>query len=118
MLRTGTSTRASSTEVHMAQNIPSQAGIVGTPEIIDPDPTQAEDYEVGLKSHNQWQLAWRKFRKHRLALIGLGIISALFVIAIVGPVVIPLSFTEMPQPSHVVQVGRAPCCTVGNAGPR
>ena len=37
------------------------------------------DYEVGLESLSQWQLAWRKFRKHHLALIGLGILAALFV---------------------------------------
>jgi peptide/nickel transport system permease protein len=102
----------------MAQNIESQAGIVGTPEIIDPDPTQAEDYEVGLKSLNQWQLAWRKFRKHRLALIGLGIISALIVIAVVGPVLMPFSFTDIPQPDQVVQMGRPPFCAVYNANAR
>jgi len=28
------------------------------------------DYEVALVSLNQWQLAWRRFRKHHLALIG------------------------------------------------
>jgi peptide/nickel transport system permease protein len=96
----------------MAQNIESQAGLVSTPEIIDPDPTAAEDYEVGLKSLNQWQLAWRKFRKHRLALIGLGIIAALIVIAIIGPVLMPFSFTDIPQPDQIVQTGRPPFCAV------
>ena len=43
------------------------------------------DYEVSLESLSQWQLAWRKFKKHRLALIGLGILLVLFVVAIVGP---------------------------------
>ena len=32
------------------------------------------DYEVNLESLSQWQLAWRKFKTHRLALIGLGIL--------------------------------------------
>ena len=32
------------------------------------------DYEVGLESLSQWQLAWRKFKRHRLAMIGLGIL--------------------------------------------
>ncbi len=49
------------------------------PQIVDPDPAQAEDYEVGLKSLNQWQLAWRKFRKHKLALIGLAVLAVLLV---------------------------------------
>ena len=31
------------------------------------------DYEVSLESLSQWQLAWRKFRKHRLALVGMGV---------------------------------------------
>jgi peptide/nickel transport system permease protein len=79
-----------------------------SPEIIDPDPTAAEDYEVGLKSLNQWQLAWRKFRKHKLALIGLGLIFALIAIAIVGPFLMPFSFTEIPQPDQIVQQGRPP----------
>ncbi|HEY8989959.1 MAG TPA: hypothetical protein VIM39_13120, partial [Candidatus Limnocylindrales bacterium] len=41
------------------------------------------DYEVQLESLNQWQLAWRKFRKHRLAIVGLVILIVLVVAAIV-----------------------------------
>ena len=41
------------------------------------------DYEVGLESLSQGQLAWRKFRKHRLALIGLGILGGLLLVALV-----------------------------------
>jgi len=95
----------------MAQNIDQPAGgLAARPEIVDPDPTQAEDYEVGLTSLNQWQLAWRKFRKHRLALIGLGIITALILIAIVGPILMPFAFTDIPKldPSEIVQRGRPP----------
>ena len=58
----------------MTQNVEQQAGLVAAAEVIDPDPTAPEDYEVGLKSLNQWQLAWRKFRNHKLAIIGLGLI--------------------------------------------
>ena len=43
------------------------------------------DYEVGLESLNQWQLAWRKFKRHRLALVGLGLLSVLVAAAIIGP---------------------------------
>jgi peptide/nickel transport system permease protein len=93
----------------MAQNIEQPAGGLGAqPEIVDPDPTQAEDYEVGLKSLNQWQLAWRKFRKHKLALIGLGIIAALILVAIVGPILLPFNFTDIPRPDEIVQRGRPP----------
>jgi len=92
----------------MSHAIEPPAGPATAPEIIDPDPTAAEDYEVGLKSLNQYQLAWRKFRKHRLALIGLGIISALILVAIVGPFLMPFSFTDIPRPDKIVNQGRGP----------
>lgn len=79
-------------------------------EIVDPDPTKAADYEVGLKSLNQWQLAWRKFKKHRLALIGLGLLAVMLVIAVVGPYLLPFDFKEIPKPDQVVQMGRPPFC--------
>lgn len=79
-----------------------------TPEVVDPDPTKAEDYEVGLKSLNQWQLAWRKFRKHRLALIGLGILGILVFVAVFGPVLMPFSFNDIPTPDQFVNEGRPP----------
>jgi peptide/nickel transport system permease protein len=92
----------------MAPRDDMQPDHIPSPEIIDPDPTAAEDYEVGLKSLNQWQLAWRKFRKHKLALIGLGLIFAFFAIAVVGPFLMPFSFNEIPQPDQLVQQGRPP----------
>ena len=67
----------------MAPKDDMHADLGSSPEIVDPDPTAAEDYEVGLKSLNQWQLAWRKFRKHKLALIGLGLIFAFIAIAVI-----------------------------------
>jgi peptide/nickel transport system permease protein len=69
------------------------------------------DYEVQLESLNQWQLAWRKFRKHRLALIGLGMLFALVVIAIVGPILSPFVFNEIPKPDKAVYAGRPPSLT-------
>jgi peptide/nickel transport system permease protein len=92
----------------MAPKDETHAGPSPSPEIIDPDPTAAEDYEVGLKSLNQWQLAWRKFRKHKLALIGLGLLFAFLAIAVIGPVLMPFSFNEIPQPDQIVQQGRPP----------
>src|SRR6186713_2409443 len=92
----------------MTQNI-EQAG-QSAAEVIDPDPSAPEDYEVGLKSLNQWQLAWRKFRKHHLALIGLAIIGVLILDAVIGPVLLPFSFTDIPTPTQVVGTGRPPFC--------
>jgi peptide/nickel transport system permease protein len=49
----------------------------------------AADVEVALVSLGQWQLAWRKFRRHRMALTGLGIFGVMVVVAIVGPILNP-----------------------------
>jgi len=67
-----------------------------------------EDYEVQLESLNQWQLAWRKFRKHKLALIGLGILVFLIFAAIVGPILSPFVFNQIPKPDKTVYAGRPP----------
>src|SRR4051812_35834073 len=98
----------------MTQNV-EQVGVTAGPEIVDPDPTKAADYEVGLKSLNQWQPAWRKFRKPPLALIGLGILGALLVIAVVGPFLMPFSFTDIPKPDQIVGTGRPPFCAFYDA---
>jgi peptide/nickel transport system permease protein len=66
------------------------------------------DYEVQLESLSQWQLAWRKFKTHRLALIGLLILAALIVVAIIGPVVAPFVFNDIPKPDVHVYAGRPP----------
>jgi peptide/nickel transport system permease protein len=92
----------------MAHNLGTPADPSSAPVIIDPDPTAAVDYEVGLKSLNQWQLAWRKFRKHRLALIGLGIIVTLILVAVVGPFLVPFAFNDIPRPDKIVTGGRGP----------
>jgi peptide/nickel transport system permease protein len=66
------------------------------------------DYEVNLESLSQWQLAWRKFKTHRLALIGLGILAALIAIAIIGPFFMPFVFNDIPNPDVHVYAGRPP----------
>jgi peptide/nickel transport system permease protein len=52
----------------------------------------AADYEVGLVSLNQWQIAWRKFKRHRLALVGVALLTGLVAAAIVGPIIAPYDF--------------------------
>jgi len=79
-----------------------------TAEIEAGTPGPKADYEVGLESLSQWQLAWRKFKKHRLALIGLGILATFAVVAIVGPILMPFSFDKVPRPDVVVNQGRPP----------
>ena len=54
------------------------------------------DYEVALVSLNQWQLAWRRFRKHHLALIGAAIFLAMVAVGVFGPVLFPYDPTYVP----------------------
>jgi peptide/nickel transport system permease protein len=68
----------------------------------------AADYEVNLQSLSQFQLAWRKFRKHRLALLGLGILAMLIAVAIIGPIIAPYEFTNTTPPDEIVYEGRPP----------
>jgi peptide/nickel transport system permease protein len=91
----------------MAQNIEPLTTASAAAEVVD-SPAAPADYEVGLKSLNQWQLAWRKFRKHHLAIVGLGLIAFLFGVAIIGPVLLPFNFTDIPKPDQIVGAGRPP----------
>lgn len=79
---------------------------VPQPDVVDT--AAATDYEVGLESLNQWQLAWRRFRKHRMALIGLGILAFLIAVAIVGPIFMPFDFNNVAAPDQIVYAGRPP----------
>ena len=56
----------------------------------------ATDVEVPLESLGQWQLAWRRFRKHRMALIGLGIFGGMVAVAVLGPLVLPYDPLDIP----------------------
>lgn len=47
------------------------------------------DFEVALESLNQWQLAWRRYRRHRMAVVGAGIFLFMVVLGIVGPIIWP-----------------------------
>jgi len=72
-----------------------------------PEQRPAADYEVSLRSLSQMELAWRKFRQHRLALVGLGILIFLVGVALIGPIFLP--FTPVPpRPDHIVFTGRPP----------
>jgi peptide/nickel transport system permease protein len=72
-----------------------------------PDAPASADYEVALRSLSQWELAWRRFRTHRLALVGLGLLLALVLIAIIGPIFLPFKAVP-PRPDEIVFRGRPP----------
>jgi len=66
------------------------------------------DYDVQLESLSQWQLAWRRFKKHRMAMVGSGIMLTMFAIAIVGPFLVPYDYYHLPAPDEIVYAGRPP----------
>jgi len=54
------------------------------------------DVEVALESLSQWQLAWRRFKRHKMALLGLGIFGVMVAIAILGPILVPYNPLDIP----------------------
>jgi ABC-type dipeptide/oligopeptide/nickel transport system permease subunit len=82
-------------------SIPADDTGLGKPPSTAPAPGNA-DYEVALESLNQWQLAWRRYRKHKLALVGTVIFGIMLFMAVFGPIIWPydpLSLrTDLPGP--------------------
>jgi peptide/nickel transport system permease protein len=66
------------------------------------------DYDVQLESLNQWQLTWRRFKRHRMALIGATLFLGMVVIGVFGPLVLPYDSTHIPTPDVRVSAGRPP----------
>jgi peptide/nickel transport system permease protein len=54
------------------------------------------DVEVALESLSQWQLALKRFLRHRMALVGLAVFTAIILIAIIGPIVAPYNPLDIP----------------------
>jgi peptide/nickel transport system permease protein len=77
----------------------------------EPTPGSA-DYEVALESLNQWQLAWRRFRRHRLAMVGLAIFAFMLFLAIFGPIIWPYDplalRSDLPGPQGFTPVQMPP----------
>ncbi|HEY7935533.1 MAG TPA: ABC transporter permease [Candidatus Limnocylindrales bacterium] len=64
------------------------------------DGAGTEDVEVALESLSQWQLAWRRFKLHRLAAVGLCIFGFMVLMAIFGPILDPYDPIFIPN-AHV-----------------
>jgi peptide/nickel transport system permease protein len=54
------------------------------------------DNEVALESLSQWQLAWRRFKRHKMAMVGAVIFITIILIAIVGPFLVPFEMMNFP----------------------
>jgi ABC-type dipeptide/oligopeptide/nickel transport system permease subunit len=59
-----------------------------------------EDYEVSLVPLSQWQLAWRRFKKHRLALVGSVMVGMMVLIAVFGPMLWPYDALDLAKISR------------------
>jgi ABC-type dipeptide/oligopeptide/nickel transport system permease subunit len=56
-----------------------------------------QDFEVALESLNQWQLAWRRFKRHRLAVVGSSFLIGMILVAILGPILWPYDPNDIPN---------------------
>jgi peptide/nickel transport system permease protein len=94
----------------MAELGPSRLGdaapgpLVGIEEI---DALQT-DYDVALQSLTQWEIAWRRFRRHRMAILGALLFFGMVLAAIVGPLFLPFNLQRLPVPDEFVTMGRPP----------
>ena len=85
-----------------------QARIVETPADLEELLAAHPDYDVQLESLNQRQLAWRRFKRHRMALIGSSLFLSMVVIGIVGPFLLPFDRSALVPVDQIVQNGRPP----------
>ncbi len=82
--------------------------VAATPAEIEDLETTHGDYEIQLKSLSQFELAWRRFKRHRMALIGSFLFLGMVAVGIVGPIVLPYDFLRIPIPDQFVGAGRPP----------
>jgi ABC-type dipeptide/oligopeptide/nickel transport system permease subunit len=54
------------------------------------------DNEVALKSMSQWELARRRFFRHKLAMVGLVIFAVMLLVGAFGPVIVPFDVLHFP----------------------
>ena len=82
----------------------------------DPRPAAAEmedlqapaDYDVALVSLGQWELVWRRFKRHRMAILGSALFFGMVLVGIVGPLLLPYDLYTIPEPDEFVSEGRPP----------
>ena len=92
----------------------SVAGLAPSPDLLAPGEAvvveeEQADVEVARESLNQWQLAIKRFKRHRMAIVGLFMFSFIVLVAIVGPIVAPYNPIDIPGAKH--QGGDGPSFT-------
>jgi peptide/nickel transport system permease protein len=87
----------------MARSVPAET----EPAVVE-ELEVSPDYDVQLESLNQWQIAWRRFRKHPMAMLGAFLFFGMVLIGIVGPFLLPYDYYNVPTPDKHVIAGRPP----------
>lgn len=67
---------------------------------LGPSDSPPEDVEVSLESLSQWQLAYRRFKLHKMALLGVFALAFIVLVAVLGPVLDPYDPTFIPNAHH------------------
>lgn len=76
--------------------------------LFEPLKKQRHSKRVGLKPHlSFWQDVWRRLKKNRMALVGLGILTFMVIMAIVGPYLSRYAYYEI----HLPLKNTPPCRT-------
>lgn len=74
----------------LSQNQPSPIGPSDSARLL------AEyDDEVPIRQLSQWQLTWIRFRRHKPAMVGAGVLLFMGVLAIIGPYISPQSYWDI-----------------------
>ncbi|RKN08335.1 ABC transporter permease [Streptomyces radicis] len=64
-------------------------GAAGTTQTPEGPPTEKKGGAPPRDSASQWRLVWRRFRRHRLAMLGLAVTAALYLVAIFADFLAP-----------------------------
>jgi peptide/nickel transport system permease protein len=84
------------------------AVVVESPAALEQILAEHPDYDVQLESLNQWQLGWRRFKKHRMAMIGSALFFSMVIVGVVGPLIWSYDYYSVPVPDVFVYAGRPP----------
>ena len=68
------------------------------------------DYDVTLQSLGQWQLAWKKFRRSKMAIFGVVLLTLIVAMAVFVPFFpgMQFDFYAVPNPDVIAYAGRPP----------
>jgi peptide/nickel transport system permease protein len=84
------------------------AEVVTPAQLEEVPPADLADYDVQLESLSQWQLAWRRFKRHRMAVIGSIMFFSMVAVGIIGPFLLPYDYHHIPTPDVINSAGRPP----------